>query len=53
MEVEAAVVGVERDVAVDPRRIRVGADPHGTPACARAEGGPAEDRHLSKARQRR
>ena len=53
MEIEAAVVGVERDVAVDPRRIRVGADPHGTPACARAQRGPTEDRRLGKARQHR
>jgi len=50
VEVEAAVVGVERDVALDPRRIRVGSDPHGPPARARAEGGPPEDRRLGKPR---
>jgi hypothetical protein len=53
MQVEATIMGVKRDVALDPRRIRVGADPHGTPACARAEGGPTEDRRLRKTRQRR
>jgi len=53
MEVEAAVVGVERDVAIDPRRIQIGADPDRTLAGTRAEGGAAEDRRPGKARQRR
>jgi len=49
MEVEAAVVRVERHVALDPRRIGVGADPLGTTARALAEGGPAEDRRPRQA----
>jgi len=53
MEVEAAVVRVERHVALDPRRIGVGADPLGTAARALAEGGPAEDSRPGEARQRR
>jgi len=43
MEVEAAVAGVERHVALDPRRVRVGADAHGTPARATAECRKARD----------
>ncbi len=53
MEVEAAVVRVERHVALDPRRIRLGADPLRTPPRAMAECGPAEDRRPGEARQRR
>ena len=51
MEVEAAVLGVERHGALDPRRVRVGADPRGTPPRAIAECRPAEERRPGEARQ--
>ena len=51
MEVEAAVLGVERHGALDPRRARVGAYPRGTPPRAIAECRPAEDRCPGEARQ--
>ena len=53
VEVEAAVVGVERDVASDPRRIRVAPDAHGTPPRAMAQCGAAENRRPGEARERR
>jgi hypothetical protein len=46
MEVEAAVVGVERDVAIDPRRIRIGAymAPERDVGLGKGVAGPASDR---------
>src|SRR5207253_2539130 len=43
MEIEAVVVSMERHVAVDPWSVGVGADPHGPPSRATAQGGPTED----------
>jgi hypothetical protein len=53
LEVEAGLVCVKRDVPLDPRRVRVGPDPDGTPARTPAEGGPAENRRAGEARERR
>ena len=49
VEVERAVVGVERDMALDPRGIGVGADSHGTSPRALAECSPTEDRRAALA----
>jgi hypothetical protein len=53
VEVEPAVVGMERDVTLDPRRVWIGAEPHGTSSRAPAEGDATEDCRPGEARQRR
>jgi hypothetical protein len=53
VELGAAVVGVERDVAVDPRRIRTGADPDRTLGPRARPTAARQDRRLREARERR
>ena len=51
VQIEAGIVGVEGDVAVDPRRVRVAADPHGPTAGSATERRAAQRRGLGEAGQ--